>query len=277
MAGQILGDRYEVEKQLGKQFGRWTLLARDLIQEQFVILKLLFIDDELRPDDLRLFNREVETLRTIDHPATPQYLGYFEIDLPKDGKALALVQSYIEGISVDKYLHRGRRFTEKEAKQIGKSVLKILTYLHNHEPPIVHRDIKPSNILLSNQPHQKSTQVCLVDFGSVKSVTSVQAGASFTIVGTEGYAPPEQVGGRAVKGSDIYSLGMTLVTLMTGDVPEDFPRRRGNLDVSRVDGLEPNFANWLTRMTDTDLRQRFSTAEEALGELRQLMRSPQQA
>lgn len=277
MAGQILGDRYEVEKQLGKQFGRWTLLARDLVHDQAVILKLIFIDDELRSDDLKLFNREVETLRTIHHPATPKYLGYFEIELPKDGKALALVQSYIDGVSIDKYLQRGRRFTEKEAKQIGKSVLKILTYLHNHEPPIIHRDIKPSNILLSNQTHLKSTQVCLVDFGSVKSVTSAHPGVSFTVVGTGGYTPPEQIGGRAVKGSDLYSLGMTLVALITGEAPEDFPRRRGNLDASQIDDLSPSFADWLTRMTDTDLRQRFNTADDALDELRQLMRSPQQA
>lgn len=270
MSGQILGDRYQVEKQLGRQYGRWTLLAHDLVNDDSVILKLIFIDDELRSDDLKLFNREVETLRSINHPATPRYLGYFEIDLPKDGKALALVQSYIEGISIDKYLDKGRTFTEKEAKRIAKSVLKILTYLHNHEPPIIHRDIKPSNILFSNQPGKPRTQVCLVDFGSVKSI-KMSNPASYTIVGTDGYMPPEQMGGRAVKGSDLYSLGTTLVTLVTGIKSADLPRRRGMIYFETLDELSEPFADWLSQMTQPDLHQRFDSAEEALAALRSIM------
>ena len=162
MAGQILGDRYKVEKQLGRKSGRWTLLATDLETDSPVILKMISIDDDLHPDMLKFFEREMETLKSLDHPSLPKHLDYFEIELPKQMKALVLVQSYIEGISIDKYLQNGHIFSEDETQKIARAILRILTYLHTNEPSIVHRDIKPSNILLANSSSEK-TQVCLVD------------------------------------------------------------------------------------------------------------------
>jgi serine/threonine protein kinase len=100
MAGQILGDRYEVERQIGKQTGRWTLLARDLKTQERVVIKLLFLDDALEWDDLKLFEREVEILKALSHPSIPRYLGFFEHQLPND-KALALIQTYVPGKSLE--------------------------------------------------------------------------------------------------------------------------------------------------------------------------------
>lgn len=71
MAGQILGDRYEVERQIGKQTGRWTLLARDLTTQERVVIKLLFLDDALEWDDLKLFEREVEILKSSSSRDSP--------------------------------------------------------------------------------------------------------------------------------------------------------------------------------------------------------------
>lgn len=263
MSGQILGDRYEVERQLGKKSGRWTLLARDLMTETPVILKILFIDENLEPDDLKLFKREVETLQALDHPATPKYLGYFEIDLPRDGKALALIQSYIEGTSLQTYLQHNRTLTEAEAKQVARAVLEILMYLHNHTPPIVHRDIKPSNVLLSSQEEQLTTQVCLVDFGSVKSLAPAE-GTTFSLVGTDGFMPPEQLGRRAVTASDLYSLGVTLLAGMTGIQPKDMPRRGFRVEVEKFLTASPEFAAWLKQMVEPDLAQRYKFAQDAL-------------
>jgi serine/threonine protein kinase len=270
MAGQILSDRYEVQQQLGKKAGRWTLLARDLTDESPVILKLIFIDDEMRADDLKLFKREIEILKVISHPSTPAYLGYFEIDLPKDGKALALVQSYMEGKSIYEFLSEGRVFTEREVKRIAKELLKIVDYLHSHNPPIIHRDIKPSNVLLASQPDRRALRVCLVDFGSVKSLVTHDA-TSITLVGTQGYMSPEQMGGRTVQASDLYSLGVTLITALTGLEPVDLPMRGMRLDFEQIVTLSPPFAEWLKQMIHPGLEQRFETAQAALTQLRSLL------
>jgi serine/threonine protein kinase len=270
MAGQILGDRYEVQQQLGKKSGRWTLLARDLTNESLVILKLVFLDDELRPDDLKLFKREAEALKSLTHPSTPEYLGNFEISLPDDNKALALVQSYIQGKSLEHYMKEGRSFTEREAANIGKEVLKILDYLHNREPPVIHRDIKPSNILLVTQSGRSKIQVFLVDFGSVKSF-SASENTSLTLVGTRGYMPPEQVGGRTVKASDIYGLGVALIACITGKEPADIPTRGMRLEFESITDLSPEFTDWLKRMAHPALDRRFNTADEALSALRSIL------
>lgn len=270
MAGQILGDRYEVQQQLGKKSGRWTLLARDLADESFVILKLLFIDEEMKPDDLKLFKREIEILKVISHPSTPQYLGYFEIDLPMDGKALALVQSYVEGKSLYDFLEEGRVFSEREVKHIAKELLKIVDYLHNQEPPIIHRDIKPSNVLLASQPDQGRVRVCLVDFGSVKTFANNDA-TSLTLVGTQGYMSPEQMGGRTIRASDLYSLGVTMITALTGLTPIDLPMRGMRLDFEQVVTLSEPFTQWLKQMTQPGVDRRFATAHEALTQLRSLL------
>ncbi|MGB3517283.1 MAG: serine/threonine-protein kinase [Elainellaceae cyanobacterium] len=270
MAGQILGDRYEVQQQLGKKSGRWTLLARDLTNEALVILKLVFVDDELKPDDLKLFKREAEALKSLKHPSTPEYLGSFEMDLPMNGKAMALVQSYIQGKSLDSYLKEGRNFTERESKRIAREVLKILEYLHSRQPPIIHRDIKPSNVLLVTQPGRSKIQVFLVDFGSVKSL-SASENTSLTLVGTRGYMPPEQVGGRTVRASDIYGLGVTLVTCLTGIEPSEIPSRGMRLEFETITDLSPDFTTWLKKMVHPALDRRFATSEEAMEALRPLM------
>ncbi len=270
MAGQILGDRYRIEQQLGKNMGRWTLLAKDLVTEDNVVLKLLVIDDDLHPNDLKLFIREAETLKALDHPATPRYVGHLEIDLPKGEKAIALIQTYVEGKSLEQCIREGRVFSEQAARRLAHEVLTILVYLHDHQPPIVHRDIKPSNILLvqSSDPEQSAT-VYLVDFGSVKSLSS-QDNTSFTVVGTNGYMPPEQMGGRAVTASDLYSLGITLATALTGLMATQLPTQGLQIDFNVMAGLDPTFVQWLKQMTEPMLDQRFETARDALDALEKL-------
>jgi serine/threonine protein kinase len=273
MAGQILGDRYKVEKQLGRQAGRWTLLATNIETETPVILKMISIDDDLHPDSVKLFEREVEILKSLNHPAIPQHLDYFEIDLPKQMKALVLVQSYIEGVSVDKYLKKGRTFSEDEVRKIGRALLRILVYLHNNEPSIMHRDIKPSNVLISNATEQKeqNAQVCLVDFGSVKRLATKPSNTTImSLVGDENFMAPELMSGRGLLVSDLYSLGITLVSLLTGSSPNDFPRKGSKLDFSQINSCSAEFGQWLKKMTEFSAASRYSSAQEALDTLVEL-------
>ncbi|MGF1535442.1 MAG: serine/threonine protein kinase [Elainellaceae cyanobacterium] len=268
MAGQILGDRYQVEHQLGNKAGRWTLLAKDLAGDRLVILKLISIDEELHPDSLRLFQREINTLRHLSHPAIPQYLDCFDIDLARDKKALVLVESYVGGTSADRYLQQGRTFSEKEARQIAAGVLDVLIYLHGQSPPILHRDIKPSNIVLSTPPKER-TRIYLIDFGSVKpGPVDQDRNTILTLLGVQPYTAPEQLGGRVLNTSDLYSLGMTIKTLIAGQSAGQPNAATRGPDISSL-ALSPPFVTWLQRMTSPNPKARPLSAQIALHELYQ--------
>ncbi|GET35911.1 serine/threonine protein kinase [Microseira wollei] len=262
---KILGDRYDIIKQLGKKSGRRTLLARDRRTQELVVIKLLFFGSDFEWDDLKLFEREASILQALSHPAIPQYLNHFEIDLPQ-GKGFALVQSYIQAKSLEEHLKNGRTFREVELKEVAKALLEILIDLHGRQPPVIHRDIKPSNILLTNRSAHSIGQVYLVDFGSVQTLAA-REGGTMTVVGTYGYMPPEQFGGRGVPASDLYSLGATLIYLVTGTHPADLPQQELRIQFEKLSNLSPSLNRWLKRMTHPSLERRFSSAFEALEDL----------
>lgn len=268
MGGQILGDRYEVECQLGKQSGRWTLKARDLQTEDLVILKVLFLDDNLHATDLKLFKREVEALKLLDHEATPHYRSYFEMELPTKDQAMVLVQTYIDGVSLKTYLAEPRLFSQSEVTAIAEQSLGILDSLHHHDPAIVHRDIRPSNILLQPGLPVESAKVFLVDFGTVKALSA--GTTSITMVGTDGYLPPEQAAGRVLAVSDLYSLGATLAECLTGRSPHSMQHRGLRIHFEEYAEVTPDFARWLKQLVSPGLDQRWQSAREALDALAQV-------
>lgn len=261
MAQEIgVGDRYQIKQQLGRKAGRRTLLAQDLQTQELVVVKLLSFNDEFEWNDLKLFEREAETLKAISHPAIPRYLDYFELDL-LNNKGFALVQSYIAALSLEEQIKAGRSFSEIEVKQLAKAILEILIYLHGRQPPVIHRDIKPSNILLANRSNSVG-QVYLVDFGSVQIAT--KRSSTMTVVGTYGYMPPEQFGGRANSSSDLYSLGATLIYLVTGQHPADLPQTDLRIEFEKAAKISFGFTNWLKKMTEPIVSRRFASAESAL-------------
>jgi serine/threonine protein kinase len=262
MNSQVLGERYEVQQQLGKKAGRRTLLARDLLNGELVVIKLLSFSSDFEWDDLKLFEREAETLKSLSHPAIPGYLDYFEVN-SSAFKGFALVQTYIPAKTLEQYLTSGRTFTEAEVKQIAKGLLEILIYLHGRQPPVIHRDIKPSNIMLSDRSGNSMGQPYLVDFGSVQTVAATQGG-TITVVGTYGYMPPEQFGGRTCVASDLYSLGATLIYITCGIHPADLPQKDFQIQFEHVAHLSLAFTKWLKQMTHPSLERRFTSASEAL-------------
>ena len=261
LLGEILGNRYKCDRRLGKQAGRQTLLARDLKTQQQVVVKLLSFSSDFNWEDLKLFQREVETLKSLSHPAIPQYLDSFEIDTPSR-KGFALVQTYIEAKSLQEYLSDGRTFSESEVKQLAAALLDILAYLHQRQPPVIHRDIKPSNILLKNRSGNSVGEVYLVDFGAVQTLAT-QQGKTVTVVGTYGYMPPEQFGGRAVPASDLYGLGATLIALITKQHPADLPQQDLQIEFEQFTELSPGFTNWLKWMTHPSLERRPASVQIA--------------
>jgi serine/threonine protein kinase len=259
---QVLHHRYHIQRQLGQNAGRRTLLAQDLHTQELVVLKILSFNSDFRWEDLKLFEREAETLKSLSYPAIPRYLDYFEVDLP-DCRGFVLVQSYIDATSLQEWIKRGRTFSEDEVKQIARALLNVLSYLHDRNPPVIHRDIKPSNILLKGDrsAHQVG-DLYLVDFGSVQ--TAVRETGTMTIVGTYGYMPPEQFSGRAFPASDLYSLGATLIYLVTGTHPADLLQEDLLLEFEPVTHLSPSFVQWLKLLTHPNRKQRLTSATVAL-------------
>ncbi|WP_414529063.1 serine/threonine protein kinase [Nodularia chucula] len=262
MVSEILDHRYEVQQVLGKKSGRRSLLARDKVTGELVVVKLLTFNSDFEWDDLKLFEREAETLKSLSHAAIPRYLDYFEVNSPNI-KGFALVQSYIPAQTLEQYLQTGRTFTEADIKQVAIAVLEILTYLHGLHPPVIHRDLKPSNILLGERSGNSVGQVYLVDFGSVQTVLAAEGGTR-TVVGTYGYMPPEQFGARTVPASDLYSLGATLIYLSTGTHPADLPQKDFRIQFEQVTNLSRHFQKWLQLMTEPNLERRPSSAIAAL-------------
>ena len=255
---QVISDRYQLIAKLGRNAGRQTWLATDLNSEEKeqVVVKLLAFGGDVQWDDLKLFEREAQILKQLNHPRIPKYKDYFSID--DRHLWFGLVQQYIPGLSLKQLLDRGKRFTEADIENIAREILEILLYLHGLNPPLLHRDIKPSNLIWG-----EDEQIYLVDFGAVQDRAATE-GATFTVVGTYGYAPIEQFGGRAVPASDLYALGATLIHLLTRTPPADLPNRELTIQFREQLSLNSGLANWLEKITTPALERRFSSAQQAL-------------
>lgn len=258
--GQVLQGRYQLGQNLGENASRQTWLATDLeasdAENSQIIVKLLTFGGQFQWENLKLFEREAQVLKQLNHPQIPKYRDYFCID--DRLLCFGLVQDYISGSSLKELLNQGKKFTQQQVHKIAVDVLNILIYLHELSPPVLHRDIKPSNLILG-----EDEQIYLVDFGAVQD-KAAKEGATFTIVGTYGYTPMEQFGGRAVPASDLYALGASLIHLLTGTAPADLPQRDLRIQFSDRISLSPSFINWLKQLTEPALERRFNTAQEAL-------------
>jgi serine/threonine protein kinase len=253
-AEQVLQGRYQLKQQLGNNAGRQTWLAVNLATQtkEQVIVKLLRFSPQIHWDDLKLFEREAQVLKHLNHPCIPKYREYFSSEPSNNGELpwFGLVQDYIPGKSLQQFLNKGQRFTEAGVKEIATQLLEILIYLHELNPPVLHRDIKPSNIIW-----QKYSQAYLVDFGAVQERAKAE-GATFTVVG--------QLWGRTVPASDLYALGATLIHLLTCTAPVDLPQRQMRLQFRDQVSLSPSFAHWIETLTHPDPELRFSNARTAL-------------
>lgn len=272
-AGQVLGvskagdecdriHRYQLKEKLGQDASRQTWLAIDLAShpQEHVIVKLLALNPEMHLHECKLFEREAQVLQNLDHSRIPKYRNYFVLDNQPGSRFswFGLVQSYIPGTSLQQLLDEGKRFSEAEVEKIVVEVLNILVYLHERNPPVIHRDIKPSNLIWG-----EDGRVYLVDFGAVQD-QAVLEGATFTVVGTYGYVPMEQFGGRAVPASDLYALGATLIHLLTGVTPADLPQHDARIQFADRVTLDRGFVNWIGKLTEPSLSERLNTARQAL-------------
>jgi CHASE2 domain-containing sensor protein/tRNA A-37 threonylcarbamoyl transferase component Bud32 len=263
----ILGGRYQVLSQLGEGgFGR-TFLAADqhLPDHPICVIKQLVPsrkDERFLAIARRLFQREAKALAQLgQHPRIPRLLAYFE----EEG-VFYLTQEYVEGESLKEEFEKKLTLSQAEAIAILRSILELLEYVH--QLGVIHRDIKPANIMR----RRSDQQLFLIDFGAVRHVQpeDLQKHGKYTIsIGTRGYAPSEQMAGRPVIASDLYSLGMVIIQGLTGLAPMDLPNDPTTGDVVWEPGthLAPAFVAILNRMVRYNFRDRYQSAAEVLAAL----------
>lgn len=161
-------------------------------------------DTSMRENIIRNFEREANLLATLDHPSIPRIYDYFTYNVRS-----YLIEEFIDGKDLEALLAESQGFFP-EVQVIGWAVelCDVLNYLHSHTPePIVFRDMKPSNVMVNSRG-----RIILVDFGIAKTF---QVGQKGTMIGTEGYSPPEQYKGDAGPLADLYALGATIHHMLT--------------------------------------------------------------
>jgi hypothetical protein len=257
----VVANRYQIVELLGQGSFGATYAALDRVSGDRVALKTLSLRDIQDWKALDLFDREAKVLATLNHPGIPRYLDYFQIDEDRD-RQFCLVQALVAGQSLAQWVEQGWHPSETEVKEIATKILHILHYLHALYPPVIHRDLKPQNIIRA-----EDGTVSLVDFGAVQEAYRNTISRGGTFVGTLGYMPPEQFRGEAFPASDLYSLGATLVFLLTGQSPTDLPQKRLKIDFRACVTLSPTFADWLDIILEPTVEDRFQSAAEALQHL----------
>ncbi|NET35020.1 MAG: protein kinase [Cyanothece sp. SIO1E1] len=269
----LLGNRYRALGLIGQGgFGR-TFLAVDESKRHAprCVIKQFFPSTR-EPGSFEqaaaLFRQEAERLDNLgQHPQIPQLLAHFET-----AEGQYLVQEFIDGRNLTQQLKAEGPFSEAQIRDLLNELLPVLQYMHRAQ--VIHRDIKPDNIIRPlYRPDQQATQgdpVVLVDFGAAKFATRTALASTGTVIGSAAYAAPEQAVGRAEFASDLYSLGVTCIHLLTGIHPFDLYSVSEDTWVWQQylsAPISPELGRILNQMLQKATRSRYQTAEQVLEDL----------
>ncbi len=276
-SGMVLNKRYTIQKVIGRGGIGITYLGCDSYEfNKACVIKEFapFGQNQKQVAKLKdLFIRESQILYQLQHPQIPKFYAVFETE-----KRFFLVQEYIEGQSYSQLLKerikQGKTFSEPEILALLKNMLRILICIHDRG--ITHRDISPCNII---KPKNGELPI-LIDFGvgkecdyslQEKTYESIDHYDNYILIGKIGFASHEQLRfGRCSPTSDLYSLGISMITLLTGKHPREFINY--DLECHWHDGIKvsQNFTNFLRKLTAYHPKQRYKSAEEALSYLESL-------
>ena len=241
-SGTTLANRYLIERMLGGGGMGVVYLARDqrLANRPCAIKEMVdhFIDQQQRLEANDYFAREADTLAQLKHQAIPAITDRFDAD-----NRHYLVMEYVEGRNLEEELaaRNNEPLPEGLVVDVARQLCDVLGYLHNMTPPIVYRDMKPSNVMLTSKG-----RAVLVDFGIARLFKAARKG---TMIGTLGFAPPEQYKGEIDPRSDIYSLAATMHYMLTARDPEKFPP----FSFPKMKELRPEVSNNLAAAIDSAL------------------------
>ena len=266
----LLNNRYRLIKTLGRGGFGETYLTIDnhMPSGRKCVLKQLkpIVKQPKMPLWMKeRFQREAAILEELGdgNSQIPQLYAYFSED-----DKFYLVQEWIEGLTLDQYWSQEGNLHREEVRQILLQLLPVLDYVHSRR--IIHRDIKPENIILrrgDNLPF-------LIDFGAVKEAIATEvnhnSGSTYSAsIGTPGYMSSEQAAGRPIYSSDLYSLGLTAIFLLTGQAPNELETdpRDGEIIWREQAEVDEELADIIDRAIRFHPRDRFSSAQEMLNAL----------
>ncbi len=263
---KLFNHRYRIIRPLASGGFGQTFLAEDTQMPSFrycVIKRLKPYSDtpEMRQIVRDRFRREATILEKLGNGSDriPQLYAYFE-----RGGQFYLVQEWIKGETLLERVKQYGLLGEGDVKSILMKILPVLDYVHQHG--IIHRDIKPDNIMWRHSDRQP----VLIDFGAVKetmgtTIDSQGKAVGSIVIGSSGFMASEQASGRPTFSSDIYSLGMTAIFLLTGKSPQELgtdPETGEILWRQYAEGISPKFAAVLDKAIKFHPRDRFVTATQ---------------
>ncbi len=257
--GELLFRRYRIQEVIGHGGMSSVYRARDMHFPsviKLVAVKEMIIttnDPKTREMIIRNFEREANILATLNHPSIPKIFDYFSIE-----DRSYLVLDFIKGKDLDQIINEAEGFLpESQVLQWALELCDVLAYLHNHKPePIIFRDMKPSNVMVRPDGH-----ITLIDFGIAKRF---QAGQRGTMIGTEGYSPPEQYRGEATTQADIYALGATLHHMLTRRDPRlEPPFSFAERPIQKINPMvSDDLVAVIEKALQYDPKDRYQTIEE---------------
>ncbi|MGQ9626876.1 MAG: beta-alanine-activating enzyme beta-propeller domain-containing protein [Anaerolineae bacterium] len=257
--GMVLQNRYEIIEVIGVGGMGAVYKARDLrfpnVTRLCAVKEMISStpDPHIRHLSIQNFEREASILATLSHPSIPKIFDYFS-----EGDRSYLVLEFVSGKDLETILEETESFLpERTVVEWAAQICEVLAYLHSHKPdPIVFRDMKPSNVMLNDH-----NLIVLVDFGIAKVF---QVGQKGTMIGTEGYSPPEQYRGAAEPRGDLYALGATMHHLLTKRDPRQEPPFTFHERPPR--SINPNISEKveavIMKALEYDIDKRFSSALE---------------
>jgi len=250
----IIGGRYRVIKPLGGGGMKLVYLAEDLrlAARSCALAEMVdsFTSPDMQKQAIAAFQREADMLAQLSNEHIPRVFDRFSAE-----NRHYLVMEFIDGITLEQKLQSaGGKLPEHDIIELALQVLDTLEYLHNLEPPVIYRDLKPSNLMLT-----ESGQVKLIDFGIARLFQPL---SNATMIGTQGYAPPEQYRGKVEFRSDLYALGATMHHALSGrdpalEPPFSFPPLR-----SLCPDVTPALADLVDQALKYDVVLRVADAAE---------------
>ncbi|MBV8453711.1 MAG: protein kinase [Deltaproteobacteria bacterium] len=216
----IIGSRYRVVKALGGGGMKLVYLAEDLrlAARKCALAEMVdtFTSAEAQRQAISAFQREADMLAQLSNEHIPRVFDRFS-----EGNHHFLVMEYIDGTTLEEQIKQhGGKLLPQQVVEVALQVLDTLEYLHHLQPPVIYRDLKPSNIMVTGDGQAK-----LIDFGIARHFQPL---SNATMIGTQGYSPPEQYRGKVETRSDIYALGATMHHAISGrdpaaEAPFSFP------------------------------------------------------
>ncbi|HEY2142313.1 MAG TPA: protein kinase [Solirubrobacteraceae bacterium] len=283
LLGTMLGGRYRLDAQIGRGGMSTVYRAFDTVLERPVAIKLMHREIASDSDQLERFRREARSVAQLNHPHIVTVIDAGEEPLPDDPPGMGhagvgtpyIVLEYVEGETLKDLIRRDGPLEITEAVAYAIEIARALGAAH--ERLIVHRDVKPQNVLIGTEGSAKIT-----DFGIARTLTEEGLTMDGRVLGTTDYVSPEQALGQSVTGqSDIYSLGVVLYEMLTGEVPFSgetpvaVAMRHVREDVPDVQTLRPEVsaatASIVERATATDLARRYRDAQTMIADLEEVL------